>query len=159
MSTTAEQQTETLHRAARAITAYYAADDPATATREVELALRACQVDGVSPAQVAGMAGVRQLLVARLVPGRRARAAALTTARHDAQRHLDEVVDAVRAEAVGRWHEAGGVDAPRGTKMAIADELDVSRTSFYDWLGQDAPAGPDLDGPAEAVSTTEMQQH
>jgi hypothetical protein len=133
---TAEQIADSLESAIEAVRDYlgtdrevpaaYAAGD--RARRAVDIAIT---VDGITPAQIATRAGVRQLLVAGMVRDPQHRARALAAARHDAQRYLDEVVAEMRMEAWRQWEAA---DGQHGAKTRIAANLRVTRTTLDAWL-------------------------
>lgn len=98
------------------------------ATRAIDIAMA---VDGITAAQIATAAGVRQLVVAQHITDPRRRAAALAAARHDADRYAEQVRDAMRQEALWRMHEAGG---DRGAKARIAADLGITRPTLDTWI-------------------------
>lgn len=124
---------EQLDRAAQAVRAYLGGTgEEREAAKQVWLAH---QLDGTSPAHIAQRAGVRQLLVARLVDDDKLRAAALAAARHDAERYQAQVMDAIRVEALVRWRKANqDGDPPRGTKTLICTQLGLTRPTLDGWI-------------------------
>lgn len=77
--------------------------------------------------QIASLAGVPGLLVARLIDNDKARAEALRSERHAADRYATEVLDTIRQEALRRFG-AGE------RKFAIAEALGVTRRTLDAWL-------------------------
>ncbi|HEY9249247.1 MAG TPA: hypothetical protein VIO38_08955 [Rariglobus sp.] len=129
-------QTDTLDAAAQAVTDVYAyrttdgalsrqalTDLRTDAAGKVTIALRG----GITPAQIAAKAGVRQLLVAQFIDDLAARADALRAARHDAERYQEQVMDALRAEVLAAV--AGGTSKAEASRL-----YGVGRPAIDAWL-------------------------
>lgn len=83
----------------------------------------------ITSAQVALAAGVRQLMVARLIPDGPARVAALRDARHDADRYRSDVMEQIKVHALA--------DVARGDserEVAARYGIDRART-LRRWIG------------------------
>jgi hypothetical protein len=133
-----QQLTADAARAIRDLFDSAATADPQRLEQEARRRVRlAMLVDGITPARIAAAAGVRQLLVARLVENHTRRIEALIAAKHDAERYHAQVMDDIRHEAIRLWQEATGDgehEPPRGTKSGIAEKLQITRVTLDDWL-------------------------
>lgn len=126
-----------LDKAAEAVRELYAAEhEPTDHTNAEHDAVRAV-TDAVTATrftithrQIASLAGVSGLLVARLIDNAAARAEALRSERHAAERYVTEVRDAIRGEAVRRI-EAGD------RKLATAESLGITRPTLDAWLSSE----------------------
>lgn len=137
---TADQIAASLARAVDAVARYYAHEShngylthqARVAREEIGYAMR---MDGHTVAAIAAASKTAQLLVARLAPPE-AYASALVNARHDAERSLGAVMEAIRNETLRRWDESR---AERGTKSRLARELGVSRPVLDEWIAAHDP--------------------
>jgi hypothetical protein len=135
MGRTAAEIAESLARATKAVQGYYGHESrsgdlghEATVAREtIRYAMR---VDGHTVAAIAAAAKTEQLLVARLAPPE-VYAEALHAARHDAERRRTEVMDAIRDEALRRWH--AGRDE-HGIKARVCKEMRIGRDTLDQWI-------------------------
>lgn len=140
---TDQQRATALEQATTSVRAWLAGDgEAADAIRDVTAAI---VIYGVTHRQIAQMAGVTGMAIIRLLApdyqypqqptaaARRvldARAEALRTERHAADRYRDEVLEAIRAEALHRIDYLGDEESP------VARELGVNRASIRNWQGK-----------------------
>lgn len=141
---TAEKKAEILDRAVEAVRDYYGTprtgEEAGTAEKQTRDAVGdALWLAGATAARIASVAGVRQLLVARLVDDPERRREALVAARHDVDRHREDVMAAIRAGVMAEYRrELDGGKRPNVT--ALADRWGIARQGLYDWLRQEEEA-------------------
>lgn len=130
---TPEQAEQARQRAVAAVTRFYSDAETDGHTRRERDAVThvtdAVRIYGVTAAQIALAAGVRQLLVARLITDARERAQALAAARHDAQRYLDQVQETLRRDVVASVH--GGMPEAEAARV-----YGINRMSVRKWTGK-----------------------
>lgn len=142
-SYTAAQQAEALEHAVRAVRAFRDGEgNYEEASAAVTVAVLAYDI---TPRQIAVISGAPGLAVINLIerdnaeqetPTVRdlalnaARTTALRMERHAADRYRDEVLEAIRAEAVWR------IDVLGDTEAAVARDLGINRDSVRKWQGK-----------------------
>ena len=139
--------TDTLQAAADAVRTHFAGDShtvtpagmprlgvavPYSPTHVAALnAVREALKDGHTIPLIAARAQMRQLFLAQFVEDESDYMRALATARHDADRYRDQVIEAQRLAALKALAE--GV-----SKTDVAQMLGVSRVTLYGWIAKAA---------------------
>ena len=139
--------TDTLQAAADAVRTHFAGDGrmvtpagvprlgvatPHSPTRiAAQRAIKAALKDGHTIALIAARTQMRQLFLAQFVEDKSDYMRTLATARHDAERYRDQVIEAQRMAALKALAE--GV-----SKIDVAQMIGVSRVTLNSWIAKAA---------------------